>query len=85
MENHDFMVDRRFLAYITLLSGNLLATRDFLIQNQDKTLFTSQFISEFIKRMEPLAELCVYSGEELIRDLSRSEVLKGVFDETHRS
>jgi len=83
MDNHDFIVDRRMLAFITLLSGNLQAMREFLIGNQNKTIFTSQFISDFIKIMEPLADMCMYSGEELIRELGRIRKLEGVFHEPH--
>jgi hypothetical protein len=83
MKNHDFMVERRMLAYITLLSGNLEAMREFVIKYADKLPFSPQFIASFAGRIGSLEVTCDYSGQELIKNLSGLNLKEEVLDETH--
>jgi len=83
MEKYEYRTQRRALAYITLLSGNLEAFKDFLNHFGKDLPFSPQFIDDFCFQCSSLDGKCDYSGRELVKRLTEAGIKKEVVNETH--
>ena len=84
MTNSGLIVQRRALAYITLISGNLEALREFLSRYGDNLPFSSKFILHLVHECKYLEGELDIHGRELIRNLSIPDTTLEVDDDKSR-